>query len=55
MSSRITDEINFELERIVERKMKEDPYQDRERVRNFIRERFAEWIANKFDEESDWT
>ena len=51
MKAKLLDELAWQLDRIVEKHMEENPYGDMERVQQMVAENFTDWLVSKFKEE----
>ena len=53
MKNKLLNELNWELNKLVEQRMKDNPYANEEVVREYIARQFADWLVSKFKEDSD--
>ena len=54
MKNEVMDEIGYQLNRMVEKRLEEDRYVDEELVRRRLAEEFAKWLVSKFKEETGY-
>ncbi len=51
MKDRFLDDLNWELEKIVDKHMDTNPYANVDYVREMVSQNFADWLVSKFKEE----